>query len=195
MQKLQPYFIRYSGFRAKEAVNILREAKEDDPLISSTPPVKPKGGDIFLFLSKGNATDDWKCDQYRWIHNGVARLPKNNPLILKYYFIIDTPKGSSDEFRRHAYKLLGSDGKFSNSPFVLIHYLGDQTIAYDFPHGNQKKHNERNYCQQCPSLRITTAEQVEKTDPAKLYKTEIAAIDCHPALVKVMKPRDIKLVC
>ena len=77
---------------------------------------------------------------------------------------------------------------------VLIHYLGDEKTAQDFSHGNQKKNPERNYCQQCPSLRKRITEQVATTDPAKLYKTEIAAMDCHPALAKVIKPRDIKQV-
>ena len=77
---------------------------------------------------------------------------------------------------------------------VLIHYLGNEKAAQDFPHGNQKKNPERKYCQQCPSSRKKTAEQVVTTDPAKFYKTEIAAMDCHPALARVMKPRDIKQV-
>ena len=77
---------------------------------------------------------------------------------------------------------------------VLIHYLGDEKTAQDFSHGNQKKNPERNYCQQCPSLRRKITEQVATTDPAKLYKTEIAAMDCHPALARVIKPRDIKQV-
>ena len=37
-------------------------------------------------------------------------------------------------------------------------------------------------------------EQVATTDPAKLYKTEIAALNCHPALAMVIKPGDIKQV-
>jgi len=76
---------------------------------------------------------------------------------------------------------------------VLIHYLGDEKTALDFSHGNQKKNPERNYCQ-CPSLRKKITEQVATTDPAKLYKTEIAAMICHPVLAKVIKPRDIKQV-
>ena len=77
---------------------------------------------------------------------------------------------------------------------VLIHYLGDEKTAQDFSHGNRKKNPERKYCQQCPSSRNKMAEQVVTTDPAKLYKTEIAAMDCHPALARVLKPRDIKQV-
>ena len=77
---------------------------------------------------------------------------------------------------------------------VLIHYLGDEKTAHYFPHGNQKKNPEQKYVQQCPSSRKKTAEQVATTDPAKVYKTEIAAMDCHPAHVRVMKPRDIKQV-
>ena len=75
---------------------------------------------------------------------------------------------------------------------MLIHYLGDEKCVQDFPHGNQRKCPEQNYVQQCPSLRKKIADHVTTTNPAKFYKTEIAAIDFHPALVRVMKPRNIK---
>ena len=43
-------------------------------------------------------------------------------------------------------------------------------------------------------MRKKITEQVATTDPAKLYKTEIATMDSHPVLAKVIKPRDIKQV-
>ena len=48
--------------------------------------------------------------------------------------------------------------------------------------------------QQCPSLRKKIADHMTTPEPAKFYKTEIAAIDCRPAHVRVMKPRNIKQV-
>ena len=60
----------------------------------------------------------------------------------------------------------------------MIQYIGDEKIAEDFPHGNQRKHIGRMYCKQCPSSLKLTAEKVSLTDPAKLYKSEIAGMDC-----------------
>ena len=59
------------------------------------------------------AVDDWRCDQNGWVHNGVTRLPRSSPLVKKYYFSIDTPEGSSNDFTRHAYILVDSDHKIN----------------------------------------------------------------------------------
>ena len=72
--------------------------------------------------------DDWRCDQYRWINRGVHKLPSNSPEVKKMYFIIDTPRGPSTLFKRHAYQLIG------NAKVTLVHYLGDESIATNFPH-------------------------------------------------------------
>ena len=55
MEKPQPYCACYLAFKPEEAESILRGAKEDDPLIFSVPPVKPKGGDMFIYSSKERA--------------------------------------------------------------------------------------------------------------------------------------------
>lgn len=77
---------------------------------------------------------------------------------------------------------------------VLIHYLGDEKVAEDFPHGNQKKHTERNYCKQCPSLINTLQGEVSKSNPSDVYKAQIESTSCHPSLTKVFVPRDLKMV-
>jgi len=51
---------------------------------------------------------------------------------------------------------------------VLIHYLGDEKFAKDFPHGNQRKHLERNYCKQCPSMIATLQDEISDSNPSKL---------------------------
>ena len=43
-------------------------------------------------------TDDWRCDQYRWVNNAVRKLPKREPAIKKTYFQADTPNGACNEF-------------------------------------------------------------------------------------------------
>ena len=45
-------------------INIIQNSTEDK--ISTLPPVKPKGGEVYLVQSKH--LDDWKCDQYTWIN-------------------------------------------------------------------------------------------------------------------------------
>ena len=49
-------------------------------------------------------------------------------------------------FKRHAYFLL--DPKRQNK--VLIHYVGDESVAVDFPHGTSKSGNHI-YRRTCPS--------------------------------------------
>lgn len=78
--------------------------------------------------------DDWKCDQYRWVNQGVTKLPRAKPVLRKMYFSLDSPEGPSQEFQRYAYQLL------SNMSVTLIQYLGDEKAVIHFPHGNMKFH-------------------------------------------------------
>ena len=107
-------------------------------------------------------TDDWKSDQYRWVNQGVRKLPKKSPKVKKTYFQVDTPKGASSEFCRHAYELV----PYNN--FVLIHCLGDESAATDFP--------------QCYGA--TTS---------KVYKSSIPKLPPTPH-IPVLQPRDSKQV-
>ena len=64
---------------------------------------------------------------------------------------------------------------------VLIHYLGNEKAAQDFPHGNQKKNPDRKYCQQCPSTIGCQQGVVNVFDSGSKYvtqrnKEEIAAL-------------------
>ena len=76
--------------------------------------------------------DDWKSDQYRWINNKVARLPKKEPFVKKTYFVSDSPTGPCNEFKKHAYELIQSNN------YVLIHYLGNEKTFIPFSHRNKK---------------------------------------------------------
>ena len=74
-------------------------------------------------------TDDWKCDQFRWVNQGVTKLPHKDPVLRKLYFSLDAPgKGPSTAFQRYAYQLL------NDKSVTLIHYLGDEKVAVDFSH-------------------------------------------------------------
>ena len=66
----------------------------------------------------------------------------------KSYFQLDTQNGASKEFTKHAYKLINAD----NSALTLIHYMGNEKVAIDFPNRNTKHGNERVYIRTCTSV-------------------------------------------
>ena len=112
-------------------------------------------------------TDDWKCDQYRWVNQGVTKLPHKDPIIRKLYFSLDTPNGPCSEFKRYGYQLI------CDQSFTLIHYLGDESVANDFPHGNSMK--EGAFIRTCPSY-LSKCRSLLKIDRASVvYKKR----SCH----------------
>ena len=82
--------------------------------------------------------DDWRCDQYRWVNQGVRQLPRKDQQVKKSYFQISTQKGPSSEFVKHAYQLLPPN----NPNIVLIHYIGNEKAAVTYAHGNAKRETE-----------------------------------------------------
>ena len=129
--------------------------------------------------------DDWRCDQYRWINQGVTKLPRKNPKLRKLYFDTDTPSGPSKGFQRHGYQLLG------NNSVTLVHYLGDEKAAVDFAHRNAKS-NSKNFTRTCPSY-LKKCEGLVKTQKADLvYKKEVAAMNSESSAVPVYTPRNIQ---
>ena len=132
--------------------------------------------------------DDWRCDQYRWINQGVAKLPRRDPCLKKMYFDVDTPNGSSKEFQKHCYQLL-------NDPtLTLIHYLGDDKVAVEFPHGNAKRDDGRNFVRTCPSTISKCKDLVKFNKPNIVYKKEVAEIKCNTDAVPACTPRNLKQV-
>jgi len=72
--------------------------------------------------------------------------------------------------------------------------LGDEKVAEDFPHGNQRKHLDRNYIRQCPSMISTVHEEVSNKNHSEVYKSQIASISCHLSHARVFVPRNMKMV-
>ena len=112
-------------------------------------------------------TDDWRCDQYRWVNNAVRKLPKREPAIKKTYFVADTPNGPCREFMKHSYELIPSNG------YVLIHYLGNETATCEFAHGNSKHHLDRQYTRTCPSVLQSIENECTLSTTAKVYRKNI----------------------
>lgn len=132
------------------------------------------------------STDDWKCDQYRWVNQGVTKLPRKDPKIKKLYFHADTPKGPSKDFQKHAYQLL------SDKTLTVIHYLGDESASVDFCHRNATKHPHQAFKRTCPS-QLKKFEELCRTDKANVvYKREVASLNCNPEHVAVQAPRNMK---
>lgn len=112
-------------------------------------------------------SDDWRCDQYTWVNNGVKKMPKREPVVRKTYFQLDTPSGPSSEFVKHSYELMPSNG------YVFIHYLGNEKVACDFAHRNSKHHMTRKYTRTCPSVIRGIENECVASTMAKVYRKNI----------------------
>lgn len=123
-----------------------------------SPPMKPKAGEAYLFVPAcPEEQDNWKCDQYRWVNYGSKEIPKRDPLVKKLFFIGKNPEGKTNKFQRHVYTLIG-DQRFPRP--VLCHYIGDESIMIDHPHGNTKRSSDP-YFATAPSVRKNISFKVE----------------------------------
>ena len=131
--------------------------------------------------------DDWRADHYRWRNNGVVALPKKQPVVSKSYFVLDTENGLNNQFKRHAYRKLD---KCDN--VIIIHYIGDETIATAFPHRNRTK-STVSHIRTCPSYLAKWTEQCKIMKPGSLYKKEISQQSTESSLDRETKlPRNLK---
>ena len=127
--------------------------------------------------------DDWKCDQYGWFQNGAKKVPSKSPVVCKVYHVSVTPNGNK-LFRRISYSLI--EGSSSDMHFTLIHYVGDEKAATDYPHGNNKYDQPKMYMHTCPSVLKSLSGTNEL--PSAVYKKAIAASDCGGDHQAVLKP-------
>lgn len=131
--------------------------------------------------------EDWRCDQHRWINQGVRKIPRKDPVLKKSYFQMLTNKGPSADFSRHSYELMDKADSV-----VLVHYLGNERAAEEFSHGNSKL-NERVHVRTCPSVLRRLDDKCKTDTTAKVYKSEITQVP--PAShVSVLCPRNSKQV-
>ena len=130
-------------------------------------------------------------DGYRWFQYGTKYIPRKDPLVKKVHFYSVLPNGHSNEFKRQAFFLV--NGREPQKA-VLIHYIGDESIAVDFQHGNCKGDNSREYHRTCPSVlaNITSTQDI----PSNIYKHAISKPleNCPPALQLAYMPRDLRQV-
>ena len=141
---------------------------------------------IYIYIHQLHFADDWRCDGYRWYQNGIKNIPRKNPVIKKTYFILKTPTGTSNNFKRHAYQLLNAA-----KPFVLIQYLGNHECAIQYPHKNVKS-GSHPHIRTCTSVLEKIADVKEY--PSTVYQREVANTDSPCSSQAVLKPRNIKQV-
>jgi hypothetical protein len=58
-------------------------------------------------------------------------IPKRNPSVIKYHYHLSTPEGLNKDFKKFVYASSSNESKDT----VVIHYLGDASVAKNFPHG------------------------------------------------------------
>ena len=84
--------------------------------------------------------DDWRVDGYRWYQNGTKRIPNSDPKVKKIHFSLSLPSGNTILFKKCAVFLLDTSKKAGKC--VLLHYIGDDSLAIDCPHGSSKKNDQ-----------------------------------------------------
>eukprot|EP00111_Clytia_hemisphaerica_P019697 TCONS_00058133-protein len=160
------------GLDLEEAIRLLENAEQYQTI--SQPPVKPKGSEIFIFMPfTADEQDNYKCDQYRWLNSGPKAIPRKNPLVKKQYFIGMLPGGKTSAFQKHTYTLVGDQ----RSPYpILLHYIGDETIMVDYPHGNARKSTSAYYAT-APSVRKDIAKRSKNALPTAIMNSYKATPD------------------
>lgn len=103
----------------------------------------------------------------RWYENGTKRIPSSEPLYQKIHFSIVLESCRNLNFKRHTYLPI----HFEKNKLVLLHYLGDESIAVDYPHGNSNN-SIHNYQRTCPSVlqQLRSAPDL----PGNIYKKFIS---------------------
>ena len=100
------------------------------------------------------------------------------------YFDIDTPNGWLKDFQRNAYQLL------EDSQYTLVHYLGNEAVALEFPYRGSK--HELPFNRTAPSTLNRLRDLVKQNTAGTVYKKEIASMDCDDTIVAAQTPRNVK---
>ena len=114
----------------------------------------------------------------------MARLPKKDPFVKKTYFVLDSPSGPCNDFRKHSDELL------SPNNCVLIHYLGDEKASIPFAHRNKKKNTEQAFIRTCPSTIEKIKSECKTFTAAKVYRKNVTT-NSEPSHQSVLQPKII----
>jgi len=158
---------QHSGLKLQDALNILLQ--NEDNAISSMP-MRPKGGQVFVFKPKSqHNNDDWKSDGHTWTCEGVRKMKYADFTITKRHYKLflgyDGKKRKIEGgFMKHVYH-------FEDDEIALIHYIGDDSLSKQRSHGNAKKTNTV-FVRAQPSLLEFLNRKVSRSteNPHKIYK-------------------------
>jgi len=150
------YCDKKNEFCIEEVCRLLQ--KVDDSRVSIQTAQKPRGGDVYVYKHDNVTKNDWVADGYRWHHVGCDRLPRRNPVLYKRKFQTLKRSGPSSEFKRFTYHRFEPE----SSQYIVVHYIGDETVAEDFPHGNVKNSEEaRPFQRSAPSVLARRASKLK----------------------------------
>lgn len=203
----RPLRVSTAALSLASVLPLLKNPPED--VVCTLPPLNPRAGEVYVYRGVSNEDgrpaicvylvdtvynyinyyylEDWRCDQIKWVNQGVQKLPRTLPTVKKTYFHVATESGSSNSFVKHCYQRLSPDN------IVVIHYLGDDTCVGDQPHGNSKREEARPHIRTCPSVLRDLSEECKYSKAANAYRRQIASVR-YPTHVAVKQPRNVTQV-
>jgi len=173
------YCKRETEFSLNEVEKLLCEV--DPTRVSNQTAQKPKGGEVYIYhYQYGTSVTklDWVADGYRWLNVGCDRLPRREPVMYKRKFQIVKSGGSSSKFKRVAYSKIGASEGHCTNHYVLVHYIGNETVAEDLPHGNVKNRKQaRPFYRAAPSIIAHRTARVKEQQSAEQHHFLATAAD------------------
>ena len=148
-----------------DVISILNQPDMDK--VSNIPPQHPKGGQVFL-ISDGNnkaKQNNWSSDSYPWVNKGGYGVPKKNPIVFARKYTLRQHSGDlkgCEDFIRRAYFI-------KDSPFKLVHYVGEESKYVPRPHSNQKDQQHGDYRRTLPSV-LRHIESNSTAQPMTMYR-------------------------
>lgn len=137
--------------------------------IMKCPPVRPKGGQIFLFKPEQPLIKITISDHYRWYSSRIKISPENQIRRHRYYAYDAEKKSSNTKFIRYVYYLMNVE---TTERLYILAYLGNEKTYIDGPHGNQKYHLQRKFITSDKSVLQAITDSSES--PSVQYKRLIS---------------------
>ena len=97
--------------------------------VMTEPPVKPRGGDIFLYRCREEPehANDFLCDQFSGFEmSGSNSSSKSSKFVYKRYYKLSDADGNKLPFQKQCLELTAR--KSTPKKMLIIHYLGDESV-------------------------------------------------------------------
>ncbi|RWS22943.1 uncharacterized protein B4U80_13462, partial [Leptotrombidium deliense] len=172
---------------------------EQEQYITHKLPFKAKGGEVYVFQLTSADDKDYRTDGYTWKNCGTTTITTEKGKYKKTYYQIITKPGTkpvyTDEFKKEI--IVKDTFEENKDNFVITHYMGNEKIAQDMPHGNSKK-TDRPFHSSKPSTKRSIKESlVNISAPKKVYQSLIQdenMTEVEDEAEVISKPRNIKQV-